>query len=69
MGRTYREDREHPKPIGYFQRRLDADPELRARCDNIANALREDAREERVEIITAQDLGTTINARTEDMYR
>ncbi len=55
-------------PRSYFARKLAANPEFRAQCEEVANAVRETCREdieagERSEMITGEDLATVINAK------
>ena len=56
------------EPRSAFARQLAADPELAARCEKIAAAVRECAADdiaagERAEKLTAKDFAVTINAR------
>ena len=56
------------RPQSYFAKRLEAAPELRARCEAVVTQLRAEAREdlkaiERSTLLTGEDFKTVINAR------
>lgn len=63
-----------PNAKSYFARKLESDPELARRCEEVVRSIRAAASEDiaagiRSEQLTAEDLGVVINARAEDLFR